>query len=248
MKKIIRSNIKNFVNKVFEPFGYELAPYYSRVDQYIPFKDVMIGAMNAGISVGDFIEQKYDQPGSSMKTVNKMVELGVFESDVKNICEIGPGSGRYLEKVLRLCSPEIYQIYETADDWRDYLVKEYGVIACSTNGLNLEETKTASVDLVHAHKVFSTIGLYEILHYFSEISRVVRNGGKLVFDVITESCLREDSILEWQKVRRGWPNTLMPKKFVIEYFGTKGFELDNTFLVSQSPLMTECFVFTSRSN
>jgi len=43
-----------------------------------------------------------------------MKKLGVFDGEIERVCEIGPGTGRYLDKVLKLAKPTYCEIYETA--------------------------------------------------------------------------------------------------------------------------------------
>jgi hypothetical protein len=45
------------------------------------------------------------------------LSLGVYSGAVNWVVEIGPGSGRYVEKTLSVCSPSRYEVYETATKW-----------------------------------------------------------------------------------------------------------------------------------
>jgi hypothetical protein len=123
-----------------------------------------------------------------------MSALGVFGQPVQAVCEIGPGSGRYLAKVMAACRPSHYEIYETAEPWANYLVREYHVIYRRTDGRSLAETPTASIDLAQAHKVFVVTPFVSTWNYLREMVRVTKPGGYVVFDVMTERCLRARAI------------------------------------------------------
>ena len=88
----------------------------------------LAGAESAGMSLGDYIDMRSNVPGTTGATIDKMTELGVFFGKIDNVCEIDPGSGRYLEMVIDACRPEHHEIHETSNDWREWLVEKYKVI------------------------------------------------------------------------------------------------------------------------
>ncbi|MFJ8233319.1 hypothetical protein ACIQ9E_25725 [Streptomyces sp. NPDC094448] len=96
-------------------------------------------------------------PGATRSTIDRLRTLGVYAAKPDTVLEIGPGSGRCPEKTLKECSPERYEIYETAAPWADCLVGTSGVIARPTEGAGLAPTSDGSFDLVQAHKVFNTV-------------------------------------------------------------------------------------------
>jgi SAM-dependent methyltransferase len=162
--------------------------------------------------------------------------------------EIGPGSGRYLERVYRRCKPSYYEIYETSDDWAQWLVSSYNVVWQPTDGLSLASTATASIDFVHSHKVFAGQPSLIILRYLSEMARVVRSGGKIVFDMVTERCMDDDTVQRWWDAHSGYQHypCLFPRGLAIDYLERRGLRLDGAFLADMKPGATEYFVFTRR--
>jgi len=66
-----------------------------------------------------------------------MASLNIFDKPMDVIVEIGPGSGRYLEKTLKAGKPAHYQIYETADQWSAYLEETFDVELAPTDGYSL---------------------------------------------------------------------------------------------------------------
>jgi Methyltransferase domain len=173
-----------------------------------------------------------------------MKKLGIFQRPVL-IVEIGPGTGRYLERTLQECSPERYEIYETAPEWAAYLSRTYPVIVQPTDGISLQATATGSIDLAHVHKVFSTVTFVATAAYWREMGRVVREDGHVVFEVMTENCL-PPAVEAW--TRRGIPArssypAALPREAAIGFFQAQGFELTGLFLSPMPPGQTEVLAF-----
>ena len=160
--------------------------------------------------------------------------------------EIGPGSGRYLEKTLEQCSPSRYEIYETAAPWASYLVETFGVLAQPTAGCSLAPTPDGTIDLVQAHKVFNTVTFLSSSRYFFEMARVTRAGGLIVFDVMTETCLEPATVRAWA-TRGGEGHDSypipMPRQTCIDLFATLGCTLEASFLAPMGFASTEVLVF-----
>ncbi|MFF8955364.1 methyltransferase domain-containing protein [Streptomyces sp. NPDC014894] len=217
------------------------------VDDFIPFEATMRAARAAGLSVGDHIDQVMNKtPGATQSTIDELRALGVYAAAPDTVLEIGPGSGRYLERTLKECSPARYEIYETAAPWADYLVETFGVVARPTEGCGLGPTPDGSVDLVQAHKVFNTVTFLCASRYFFEMARVTRPGGRIVFDVMTETCLDPDSVRAW--ATRGGAGhdsypAAMPRRACVDLFATLGCALEAGFLAPLGVGSTEVLVF-----
>jgi hypothetical protein len=219
------------------------------VAQFIPMKETLAGARAAGLSLGEYIDIEHNVPGATQATHDRLVELGVFKGRIDRVCEIGPGSGRFLEKTIQACQPCHYEVYETARPWADWLVSTYHVIAQPTNGVTLANTPANSIDLFQAHKVFVVLLFLNVCNYFTEIARVTRPGAWVVFDVMTEDCMDKDNMAMWLKTginTRTYP-AILPKRFVTDFFEAHGFALIASFLVPMKPGRTECMVFKKQS-
>ena len=215
---------------------------------YIPFKETIEGARQANLSVGDYIDAKHNKPGATQATIDRMAELGVFDSKIDRVCEIGPGSGRYLEKVLKLCHPSYYEVYETATDWQDWLIQQHDIIAQPTDGKSLSATPSESIDLVQAHKVLPGQPTLITFRYFNEMARIAKPGGKIVFDIVTEDCFDRATLENWLVTGRGYQHypALMPKQFSIDFFEQRNCIFLNSFFVPMKPGKTECMIFAKQ--
>ncbi len=221
---------------------------YTDYRDYIPFEETIAGAQEAGLSVGDYIDAKHNKPGATQDTIDQMTKLGVFEGRVERVCEIGPGSGRYLDKVLKICNPSYCEIYETATDWEQWLVQQYELIARPTDGKSLSQTPSESIDLIQAHKVMPGQPSLVMCRYFEEMARIARTGGKIVFDIVTEECLDDATLKNWLAQGRGYQHypCLMPKQFAIDLLSRRGCDFVGSFFVPMKPGKTECMVFAKQ--
>jgi SAM-dependent methyltransferase len=129
-----------------------------------------------------------------------MLGLARLAEPVQRVCEIGPGSGRYAEKVIAAVHPKVYEIYETATDWLPHLKTLPGAVIQPCDGRTLASTPSASLDLVHAQKAFVYLDFATTVGYFREMARVVRPGGVVAFDIVSERCLDEEILDMWVNV------------------------------------------------
>jgi hypothetical protein len=231
------------LNQVIAVGGVQLIRKDKEFQDYIPLKKTLADAEQAGMPLGDYIDMRFNVPGVTQATIDKMDELGVFSKNVQHVCEIGPGSGRYLEKVIKLCNPEYYEIYETSKDWRDWLVAKYKVVPQKTDGFSLASTPSRSVDLVHAHKILYGNPVITINRYLLEMTRVVKDGGYAVFDLLTEECLRDEILEKWIISGVDHACSMTPKQYAIDFLSRRGFIYVGGFIVPMEPGVTEYFVF-----
>ncbi|MEU6765754.1 methyltransferase domain-containing protein [Streptomyces sp. NPDC046853] len=243
---VLKSGVKRLLGRA----GFDIVRSTNNrggVDDFIPFEAVMRAARAAGLSVGDYIDEVMNgTPGATQSTVDELRALGVFEAKPDSVLEIGPGSGRYLEKTVKECSPDRYEIYETAAPWANYLVDTYGVIAQPTAGASLAPTPDGSIDLVQAHKVFNTLTFLSACRYFFEMARVTRPGGRIVFDVMTESCLDPATVRAWASQggdgHDSYP-AAWPRRTCVDLFAALDCRLEAGFLAPMGFASTEVLVF-----
>jgi hypothetical protein len=244
---------KQMINAYLSPLGIEIIRVrrhdWSDQRNFIPAQETIAAADRYGLSVGDYIDQVINKhPGATQATIDGMKRLGVFAQRLTNVVEIGPGSGRYLEKTMVACSPKRYEIYETAGPWISYLMTKYNVVVQPADGHTLRATPDNSVDLVHAHKVFCSVPSLTTFIYWTEMARVCLSGGHVVFDILTETCLDLDAFQKWvnSSISYGTYPAAMPQAIAVEYFSSRQFDLVGTFFVPLGECRTEVFVFRKR--
>ncbi len=216
--------------------------------EYIEFKETLRAAKAAGLSVGEYVERKHVVGARTAldQTIDGLAALGLFDGPMERVCEIGPGSGRYLARIMARCEPRLYEIYETSREWKTWLVEQYGVAARTCDGRTLAQTESGSVSLVHAHKVFPGLPFLTTVSYFGEMARVVRDGGWVVFDIMTEACLRREDLDAWFNAdpwQWAWSPHMIPRDYAVNLFAERGVVLVGSFHVPLFPAITECMVF-----
>ncbi len=213
---------------------------------YISAKKTVKNAQKEGLSVCDYVEKMWNQEGETQKVIDNMEKLGVFQNANPTICEIGAGTGRYIEKVVEKCNPKRYESYETAKDWTDWLKKEYDIISQDSDGFSLKNTDDNSIDLIHSHGVFVYLPFFDSLRYFKEIDRVASENSIIVFDCITEDCLDKKSLNKWLKSDYNFPR-ILPEKYISDFFPSNKYNLIGNFFIPYGQGNSKYFVFKRTS-
>lgn len=101
------------------------------------------------------------------------------------------------------------------------------------------------MDLAHAHKVFCSVPFMVTCCYCSEFVRVVRVGGWVVFDIMTEECLSPTALNSWasSRIRNGSFPAAMPVVVAKDYFESHGFSFIATKSIDMPPGKTTVLVF-----
>jgi len=233
--------MKNIINSLFSWFGFKLIKK-SNDSGYISAKETVKNAKKEGLSVCAYVEKLWDQVGETEKVINNMENFGIFKIANPVICEIGAGTGRYLEMVHDRCKPKRYESYETASDWAIWLQKTYPIIALPTDGFTLKSTEDNSIDILHAHGVFVYIPFFDSLRYFKEIDRVTKKNSFIVFDCVTDDCLQNGLLEKWVSSKYNYPR-LLPEKYIIQFFPKSKYELLGTFFTKYGKGKSKYFVF-----
>ena len=159
---------------------------------YIDCATTVQAAEDADLSICEFVERLWDQYGQTKLIMNRAAKHVDF-SEVHTVCEIGPGTGRYVKKTIeRMVRVDIYAIYETAQDWANWLEKEYPVKKRNANGVDLREEEDSTIDFCQAHGVFVSLSIYNTLIYIQEMTRVLKKGGHMLFDYLDENSFSAD--------------------------------------------------------
>lgn len=240
----VRARVGRDINVVLRPLNVQLVVGTSTdpaVKTFIPARKTVAAARKAGLPLGSYIDQTFVTPGATPALVRAMLELASLPSKVDKICEIGPGSGRFAEELTVALQPNAYEVYETARDWLPRLRQLPNVVVRQCDGHTLSQTADSSVDLVHAQKVFVYLEFYVIAGYLAEMARVVRPGGAVAFDVVTEPCLDEETVRSW--IRDGTIYRPFPRTWAIEFMKHRGLSLAGSQMTPMPPGTAELLVF-----
>jgi phospholipid N-methyltransferase len=223
----LKSKIKASLNYIFGLIGLELA---EKKNSYLNAKKTILAAQKESKNIGDYVETLWNQQGATQAVIEQMESAGCLMS-AEQILEIGPGTGRYLDLILKKIKPQQYHIYEIDKDWSDYLAQAYSpvVIAQPADGISLKATPNQSCKLVHAHGVFVYLPFLSSFEYFSEMIRVCKQSGYIVFDFYPEYEFSLEVTEHWLNSNDRYA-VVLPKQTVIDYFHKRGFKLIKDFL------------------
>ena len=185
----------------------------------------------------------YVTQGATSELVRSMLTISGLTgaNGCETICEIGPGSGRFAEALIAELRPQSYEIYESARDWMPHLRKLPNVVVRNCDGHSLHDTPDSSVDLVHAQKVFVYLKFYVVIGYLAEMARVVRQGGIVAFDVVTEDCIGEEMARSW--AQDGTIYYPSPRSWIVEFMKSRGLTLVGSCFTPLRPGKSELLVF-----
>lgn len=190
--------------------------------------DVLALARRRGVPPGLLLEEMFGRPGRAEGIVARMRASGALSGATRAVCEIGPGSGLYVAPVLRDAPVRRYEVYEIEPRRAAWLAATFPVVAQPADGERLAGTADASMDLVHSHGVFVTLGFLTAASYLREIARVVAPGGWVVLDAVTEDCLDDAAIDAWVASGLRYPS-LLPRAALLEPLAARGFALVDEF-------------------
>ncbi|MBM3431315.1 MAG: class I SAM-dependent methyltransferase [Bacteroidetes bacterium] len=213
---------------IFDKLGFELTVNRKGRVRYISCKETVEKANAANLSVCDYVEKLWHQEGSTELVINNIMTV-IKKDDIESVCEIGPGTGRYIEHIIkRLPTLGNYCIYELDSQWAQWLENTYKVKRQPTEGNNLKYENNNIHDLIHAHGVFVTLNLYNVFEYLNEMIRATKTNGYIVFDYYNESSFSDEiaSILLEEKVT--YP-VIIPEKIIKNFISIKKCKIISEF-------------------
>lgn len=193
---------------------------------YINAKNTVKEAKSLGLTVCEYVENLWGMKGQTDEIITELRSIDALEP-CKEVCEIGPGTGRYLERILSYVQPDRYHIYETAPDWARYLEVTYSpvVLKHDADGHTLQYTNDDSCGLVTAFGVFVYLPVLNSFEYFREMIRVCREGGYIVFDCFLDDSWNEMVVQKRLTSGETYP-ILLPIRLVIDFFEGRGVQID----------------------
>lgn len=203
---------------------------------------IIAAAAKAGLPIGDYLDSADATPHLSAQTVDLIIQSTDLPATGARVCEVGPGAGRFARHVLERLDPSWYEVYETARDWRAVLRQSYpDIVIREADGHSLGSTPDRSIDLAHAHRLFTRAEFSVTAGYLDEMARVVRPGGAIAFDIVTEACLDEATVMGW--VQQGTSLRPVPRDWAIELMARRGLLLAASKLAPLPDGTIELLVF-----
>lgn len=201
---------------------------------YIDAKTTIAAARNANLSVCDYregLESDCRKKGRRDRIISAMEAYGVLGEGI-TVCEIGAGTGMYLEKIIRHCRPVCYEVYETALDWVAFLGETYGpstdLKLYMADGYTMKFSADNSCNLVHAHAVFVYLPMLQVIDYLNECARVCAPGGYIVFDCFLADTFSYDDVKSWQATEWRFP-VVIPRSIITEWATENSLALHGEF-------------------
>lgn len=200
---------------------------------YIGARENIEGAASAGKGVNQYIQDTYGWTEfleEADRFVSYLEEHRFFDEVPGGIstCEIGPGSGRHLEALLKTGRFTKYDVYEGDPEWARWLGETFPATSIQPlEGELLASTEDESMDLVHAHATMVYLPFLNVMSYLRDSARVLRPGGWLVFDVFTEDCMLKEDLVRWLATEKRYPQ-LLPREYLIERLSEWGLEFTSS--------------------
>jgi len=220
------------LNGMLAPFGVRVARQGRRPTiGGRPLSDAAVieEAGRRGLTPGEYLEILFQKPGRAREIIDRMTRSGALSESVRAVCEIGPGSGLYVQHVLARAPVTRYEIYEIERNRSEYLAATFPVIVQPADGETLRSTASSAIHLIHAHGVFVTLDFLTACSYFREMVRVTAPGGCLVFDVVTEDCLDDGALRSWLDTPLRYI-AMQSRDYVCGFFQRHGFTLLDEFV------------------
>lgn len=196
------------INKIIDKLGYRIVKtipvVVSKNKSYIDCEDTVTKANEQNLSVSEYVEKSWNQVGATQKVIENISRI-TGTINIKNVLEIGPGTGRYLEKIKHIYSPSNYVIYEIDEAWSQWLGKKYNVTVRNSDGRTLSYDKDSELDFVHAHGVFTYLPFLNSFEYFKEMIRVCKKNGTITFDFYSAELFDNNEIKKWLGTAERYP-------------------------------------------
>ncbi len=211
---------------------------------------VLYDATRKGMDLGGWYEKRLNQVGRT-DTVTDAIMNTISIPEGGTFCEIGPGTGRYMQKFIEKARPQKYEFYEVQKKLAEYLVKALNynfceVIAREADGYSLKDTHSCSQDVIFANSVWPIIKYSNIYQYFLEMIRVCKVGGYVIFDAYTEDSYTERILNDKNCLLNEW--RLLPNRMIMDIFISRKMKLEHKFEFPYINFMGSWYIFKKLDN
>jgi len=235
------------VRRLLNRYGYDINRLGSG---FLDAEQTVSAAKKQGLSVCEYLENAENdilKRGRRDRIIKELETVGIF-AHLRRVCEIGAGTGRYLEKVIDLGRPIVYEVYETNIGWAKFLSAEYNgrngckLVCHPADGHTLSYTADSICDLVHSHAVFVYLPLLQSLEYLKESVRISRPGGYIVFDYCPSEKLTLKDANAWLSGTHRFI-VLFPRKLLDEFAKQNHLKTIHTFSIIYGDSFVEYIIW-----
>lgn len=171
--------LKRAVKAALAPFNLTL----TRVEPYSACTPEWVDEAQAeGMAVNDFIEKDHRKPASA--ELEKLVFPHISADSI--VCELGPGTGVYTRHISKVVTAGEFHVVDSdpsaIDFLRKHLPKNPSVRLHHNSGTALPFDTGSWVDLAFCANMFTGGNLSYFYRYIQEFARVLKPGGRCVFD------------------------------------------------------------------
>jgi hypothetical protein len=205
-------------NKVLRKVGIEIRRT-TPCSGYLEARSIISAARMRSMTVPAYLAACSPWPnyGSSFPQIVDELRKTRGLENCETVCEIGPGTGGYLDFIIREANPSRYEIYETDPVWAAYLEQTFQpVVRMPADGKSLKATEDSSCQLVAAFGVFVMLPPLATLDYITEAARVCT--GQVIFDCFMEEEFG-DLLPNWLNSENRYPS-IIPRKMMLVCINT----------------------------
>lgn len=154
----------------------------------------------------------------------KLLPDPVFRKPPQRACEIGGAWGATIAHVMRRFSIESYHNYEPDRHYAAWTAERFGAEAMPVDGETLSGTADDSVDLVIANNVLTFVPPIKVWSYLTEMRRVVRRDGIVLFNLVLSDQLDESDLRRYldnyfpKRAIQIFPRDLLDRAFPSDRF------------------------------
>ncbi len=185
-----------------------------------------------GVDINYVIESgaKYKEGIGQRDRICERILTNISNHEIKQVLEIGPGTGRFTSKMISTLRPAEYFVFETNKSWRKYLLEKFGdsestnFLAPTPTGHNFGSVASGSIDFIHGHGVLVYLNHVTTYSYLKEMIRVAAPDAIIYLEYFSiENCNSE--ILNYWHQSTHWFPIFQSDRIIDKILAESGFSL-----------------------
>ncbi|MFC1711971.1 methyltransferase domain-containing protein [Patescibacteria group bacterium] len=241
-------------------FGFKIVRLNSKSDNPSLFlnADLIREAKKENMYIGDYVEKKWNEVGTSEKIVKKIIKPYLKKDSV--IIDVGSGTGRYTKQMLTFIPQGKIHIFELDSYWKkflkEYFSKENNIKIHPANGYSYDTLSNDSIDVYCAINVFTYTNAMTTFRNLIEAARVVKPKGIIIFDFFnTDEKKGIFNYIETNITPQPGPWSIHSLSFLCSFMNKLGFKLiakdkglfnkyHSTYIILKKQLKPQTFLTT----